>query len=268
VSYSATDTSVQDGKPLYLLEFTRGASVTRFNSTAVDIASPVGTYRASHFSVTARTQGKDIFKDNLKITFARADNFARGYILGAIDQVTTVALKRMHVGMPAGEAVIEWKGRIVTAEVKDEKITLNCESVYTSMRRLGLSTQFELTCVHAIYSAGCRANKPAMRVEAQVNVISNVSYTMLGISGYPSGWFNSGMMETETDRRFIVSHVGDVVTLSKPLNVAQGTSVALYPGCNKTTANCIDKFDNIDNYLGFPWMPDQDPFGGMPIARL
>jgi len=268
VTYNAIDTSRQDGKPLYLLEFTRGAAVTRVNSTAVDISSPAGVYRASHFTVTARTQGKDIFKDNLKITFARSDNFARDYILGAIDQVTTVALKRMHAGMPAGDAVVEWKGRIVTAEVKEDQITLTCESVYTSMRRLGLSTQFELTCVHAIYGAGCKANKPAMRVDATVNVINNLAYTMIGLGGYPDGWFASGMMESNVDRRFIISHIGDVITLSRPLNVDLGATVALYPGCDKLLNTCINKFNNVDHYLGFPWMPDQNPFGGMPIARI
>lgn len=268
MSYSTIDNSVESGKPVMLLEFTRHATVTRFNSGAIDLISGPLNYRAVAFELSARTQGKDIFKDPLRISFPRTNLFARSYVLAYHQQPTTVTLKRHHIGLDLGTAVVEWKGRIVTANPQGDKIVLECESVYTSMRRLGLAAQIELTCIHAIYSAGCKANKPAARFDGDVLSVSGHVYSVDGAAGFPNGYFNAGMMEGNDERRFILNHVGENITLSRPLGVIAGQSVALYPGCDKRLETCRDKFSNLDNYLGFPWMPDQNPFGGMPIARL
>jgi hypothetical protein len=43
-------------------------------------------------------------------------------------------------------------------------------------------------------------------------------------------------------------------------------TVNLYPGCNKSMDHCINRFDNILNYGGFPWIPGKNPFGGTSIV--
>jgi hypothetical protein len=44
-----------------------------------------------------------------------------------------------------------------------------------------------------------------------------------------------------------------------------GLAVNAYPGCNRTTTECVDKFDNLDNYGGVPDLPGKSPFDGDPV---
>jgi len=42
--------------------------------------------------------------------------------------------------------------------------------------------------------------------------------------------------------------------------------VKIYPGCDRVRATCESKFDNLDNFGGFPWIPTKNPFGGSSIV--
>jgi hypothetical protein len=77
------------------------------------------------------------------------------------------------------------------------------------------------------------------------------------------------MIETASgDLRYIIDHSGTQLTLIVPLsdltedvNDSSGDAlVALYPGCDHTRETCKDKFDNLANYGGFPWIPSKNPF--------
>ena len=74
---------------------------------------------------------------------------------------------------------------------------------------------------------------------------------------------------------------GNVLSLSRPIEtlaeVSDGygnnyggfygsSTVTLYPGCTKSRAVCKNKFDNLNNYGGFPWIPTKNPFGGSSIV--
>ena len=32
-----------------------------------------------------------------------------------------------------------------------------------------------------------------------------------------------------------------------------------YPGYDGSPATCVDKFDNLDNFVGFPYIPSKNP---------
>jgi uncharacterized phage protein (TIGR02218 family) len=129
------------------------------------------------------------------------------------------------------------------------------------MRRAGLRYKAELICQHSLYSADCGANQPEKRVDDTIASISGTTLTMNVTGTYDDGWFSGGILEYGGNARFITSHSGNTITISRPLaGLGIGESVALYPGCDRTMSTCKDKFDNLDNYLGFPWIPQENPF--------
>ena len=77
------------------------------------------------------------------------------------------------------------------------------------------------------------------------------------------------MLETEEGfLRYITQHDGDQITLMSAIpslvESIEGSdgqaAVTLYPGCDHTLNDCINKFDNRDNYGGFQWIPSKNPF--------
>ncbi|MDD2318271.1 MAG: phage BR0599 family protein, partial [Desulfobacterales bacterium] len=95
-----------------------------------------------------------------------------------------------------------------------------------------------------------------------ISLVTNpTTLVMSATSGYDDGWFSGGIIANLNDTRFILSHVANTLTISRPLaSLTAGTAVALYPGCDRTLATCVSKFNNVVNALSFPWFPKNNPF--------
>ena len=44
-----------------------------------------------------------------------------------------------------------------------------------------------------------------------------------------------------------------------------GETIRVYPGCNRTAAMCLAKFDNLPNLRGDPNLMGKNPFNGNPV---
>lgn len=55
--------------------------------------------------------------------------------------------------------------------------------------------------------------------------------------------------------------------ITMPFQVTVGDRLRLYAGCDKRLTTCINKFDNVVNFRGFPYVPGQDEFLDGPDAR-
>lgn len=75
------------------------------------------------------------------------------------------------------------------------------------------------------------------------------------------------MLETNDGARMIVGHTGINITLVSPMpSLVPGQAVRLYAGCDHSTTVCKNRFDNLANYGGFPWIPGKNPFTGDAIV--
>lgn len=64
------------------------------------------------------------------------------------------------------------------------------------------------------------------------------------------------------ERRMLESQVGTLLTVfGTTERLTEGDVVSLYPGCDRSPTICDEKFDNLDNFGGFPFMPGESPFG-------
>jgi len=256
--------SVDSGEPFELYEFTRGVWNMYLTTRKTEFwVHDLQIYEPASISRDKILHGSEIGKDALTITLPINHDLITEFLHTAPEDTVSVTVKKLHRGLTYADAVVIWKGRVIAGEPQeDETANLVCESIYTSMRRNGLRLRCELICQHALYSAACGANQPAQRVDDAISAMpSTTTLTMSSISGYDAGWFTGGIVETVTDQRYILSHSGNTLVISRPLaSLYAGLTVALYPGCNRIMATCLDKFDNLDNFLGFPWHPTKNPF--------
>jgi len=255
--------SVAAGEPFELYDFVRGVwsmhlttRKTEFyvNDTLIYVPASIGRGGILH--------GEDIGKDSLTITVPVNHDLVAEFLHAAPEDTVSVTVRKLHRGLTYSDAIVIWKGRVTSVEPSGESASVSCESIFTSMRRNGLRLRCELLCQHALYGAACGANQPAMRVDDAISAMpTTTTLTMSAISGYDAGWFTGGIVATVNDQRYILSHSGNTLTISRPSSVLYaGLTVALYPGCDRTLSTCEDKFDNLDNFLGFPWMPGKNPF--------
>lgn len=280
MSYQTREASVQDGAPIFLYEFVQGEQTWRYTSAAAVFAWGGHDWTPSALSHSEVSQSNEMAKDGISLKFPRTDAFASQFLGYAPDLVTSVTLRRGHAD--DGEFVVYWRGRVAGSKSSGATISVDCESIFTSLRRSGLRARFQKTCRHALYGRGCNLDPEDFAVAALITAVSATTITVPDAALQPNGWYLGGMARAEDGSlRLISGHVGSQLTLSRPIlflsdtptgygnnygNFYGGMLVLIYPGCDRLRSTCDAKFNNLDNNGSFPWIPSKNPFGGSSIV--
>lgn len=268
MSYGSYESSIDSGSPIELYEFTQGGNRWYFTSHANPIEKDNNTYLPSPMTRGKIKLTSDVMKDSLKLSFPRGDAFAGQFLGFSPEKPTTVTILRGHITDPSEDFVVYWKGRIIGASAGGNKIDVDCESIYTSIKRPGLRARFEYNCRHVLYGGGCNLNREAFKVSSVIGGLSGGLWVTLEPTGKPDGYFTGGMLvSSQGATRFISAHVGDQLTISRPdPELEVGEPIDLYPGCDHLKTTCKNKFNNLDNFGGFPYIPVRNPFDGSSIV--
>jgi hypothetical protein len=251
-------------KPVELYRFTQDSTVWTVTSGNKKQAYNSEIYlpiSIGHATIKSSPNTNDSM---LEVTVDLDNVMARGWFINIIDSVVNLQILRVD----SGTVATVWQGRLTATKPDDSKLTLVFDSGFSQVRRIGLRDQYQKICPHVLYGRGCFKNKADVAIAGTVATISGSTVTVSAASSKPDGYFNAGMIADSAGvLRFVTSHVGTVLILTRPLDsLTVGMSVNLYPGCARTTAACKDKFNNLANFGGFPWIPSVNPYDGTPIA--
>lgn len=106
----------------------------------------------------------------------------------------------------------------------------------------------------------------------------NVSITASQLADFPD-WFNNGAVLFTSGPNAGVSRGVKVAVestdsgldvelhLRMPFNVEIGDTCTMIPGCNKTVMDCGNKFNNVLNFQGFPYIPGENYLKKYPNAK-
>jgi uncharacterized phage protein (TIGR02218 family) len=263
MTYTTKDLSTQDGEPELRFLFVQGATEYRYTNRPYIVSDDTNTWLPSSIDNTEINQSNELAKDPVKITLPRNNALAESFLAGSPEDITTVTIFRLHEGT---DPVAYWKGRVAGSSISGDAVTINCENIFTSMRRSGLRARYQRSCRHALYSKACGVVIGDYEETATATAASGYTVTIDISPAPPSGYFNGGILDDGFGKRYITNHSGDTLTLMSPsryliseMDVA-GIAITLYPGCNHTMSDCVDKFDNLNNYGGFPYIPSKNPF--------
>lgn len=252
-----------------LYEFTQaGSQPRRFTSALAPITGmDLNTvYPPATIIRDKVKQTQDATKSNVSLTvpvsFRPAIDFRASGIIAPM-LVTIFRAIVNNEGVVTSQNVL-WKGRAVSLQYKDDNYELNLESIYTMMRRPGLRPRCETLCRHILFDNRCGANQTA---HTYAGVIAAITGSTIGVTGLPSGVnLIGGVATAGVSPRAIKAVTQDAgltaITLSGALPGGSiGTTVTFTRGCNHTRDDCLNIFDNIANYGGFPYIPTRNPFG-------
>jgi len=226
----------------------------------------IGDYRYEHCPIErgALALGAEAAKSALEVTLPPDHALVRHLLQAAITGEATAV--RLHLARRDdwGESWAiygtRWMGRVLGVEVADDAARIRCESAQVSLKRVGLRRLYSRTCSHVLYSAACGAST----ISASAHVSSSNGRTVTLDGGVPasvSGGLAGGWLQTPSGtRHMIVSESSSDVELLYPVAIEVGTEVLLTVGCDHSTATCASRFNNLDNYGGFPAIPSKNPF--------
>jgi len=131
---------------------------------------------------------------------------------------------------------------------------------------------FQYACDADLGDKRCRVelSSAAFRGTGTIrNVLEGGRFVVTGFDGVAAQWFVHGLLAftgganqgTSFEVRYHdVSGIGVTIELwhEPPRAVQIGDQLTLTAGCDKTLGTCRDKFNNIENFRGFPHIPGVD----------
>lgn len=259
--------------PIELYKFYNNAGAWYFTSSDRDVEFEGNTYVSTTISRTEIESKASIRRENLDISVAMNNEMAQNFMQYMPDSVTLVVL---YIQSSVG-TFIGWKGRLQATSPSKSSVKLTCESVFTSMQRIGLRQQYQRGCRHMLYDeTGCTIDKDLYKVTE--TAISCNAYRVSFAGTIPpgeTGYYTGGIIEYAGAMRAIINHDaanGFSINEQFPALVAAlaanpgGVSVNLYPGCDRSKDMCRTRFMNYENYGGFPEIPLRNPLDGNSIV--
>lgn len=166
---------------------------------------------------------------------------------------------------PTGVLANVFVGRV--AEV-DAGRSLATFSVNSHLELLNQNMPVELYqsgCVNTLYGTACTLNQASFAVTGTLSSGSTSSLLNTSLS-QATGYFSLGKITFSAGVNSgvwrgikLYTHGSpSTVALTAPFPLAPSTGDAftIYPGCNKTIPVCMNTFNNLVNFRGFPYIPD------------
>ncbi|AFJ02016.1 Phage hypothetical protein [Methylophaga frappieri] len=272
MTFNAYETSRHSGTPAEHLEIVYGdnpVDAVRMTTADYNVTINGKEYTSGMIKRDSISDDSNPYDgEQLKISLNRENPFADIYLSHEFANVITVTLYQSHLDDPDTQPVIVWSGRLAGVEWEYPMMILLSERMDLYMNGYALTMRYQIgQCVHTVYHGLCGLIKSEWEVGGDVTDITDktvIEITEAG--GYGDGYFTGGILSFAGINRYILQHVGNQVWLNRPIkSLIPVSAVKLYPGCNRLPQTCLNKFNNIDNYLAFDWTPAKDGYDGNSI---
>lgn len=120
-------------------------------------------------------------------------------------------------------------------------------------------------CLHTLFDAGCGLSSSAFQVSGAcvagstvLDILTNLSqandYFTLGRITFTTG-VNAGISRAVKQHLVVGGPAQIVIPNPLPTAPASGDAFIATPGCDKTSATCQTKFNNLQRFRGYPFVP-------------
>lgn len=250
-----------------------GGYVARYTSAEIDLKPNGNLFKKFRIrrGKTRTTVGIEV--DTLDITLYPDDGDLLNGVSwipaarrGALDGAH-VLLERLY--MPSwGDAslgALHWReGRVAEVKPTGTEVQIQVKSELELLDVKIPRNFYQSGCLNTLFDNACALSSNAFKVVGSVTAGSVTQFSAAAF-GQAAGYFSLGKVTFLTGpnagvTRSIRSFAGGVFVFATPLVTppAPGDSFAAWPGCDKTKATCENKFSNVINFRGFPFVPDPE----------
>jgi uncharacterized phage protein (TIGR02218 family) len=136
--------------------------------------------------------------------------------------------------------------------------------------------QFQRNCAADLGDSRCAVRLATSLYSTGARILALEQPGILAVStdaAFPKGFFTNGALSGAGAQQLAIKlhekvATGDRIVLwSAPRTaLAPGDRLTLRAGCDKSPETCVAKFDNIENFRGFPHIPGNDVVAAYPNA--
>lgn len=262
MSFADKEVSIEAGEPYELYLFQTEQDTYRLTSADEDKLFLGGTYVRTPVSRSEITDDQEQHRGQVKVNLSPEHAICQQFVAYLPASPMALTIYRQQTGEIDAEAKVIFSGKVYLCNFQDP-CEIVCVPDTDQLKKVVPGSQFQSQCNRVLYDAGCTVDREDFK---RTITLSSVAVDVLVSSDFAAeidGWFQNGYVDFNGQKRMILSHVGDTVTLLAGIaGLEAGDVVFGYAGCNhQYNGDCVAKFDNGANFFGFQWIPTKNPFG-------
>lgn len=284
MAYNTQDTSVEDGQPIELFRFFNTEEIFTYSNGQFNTVFNSETYTPLAISRSEPDLQSVTSQRNLTVTVPATNAFVKRYVSIVPATIDNFKLFRRHTtdgGTP--ETITYFSGQVVSVAFKDKVAEISIENFGSILDRLVPQQTSRNPCNHILYDSKCTVVDTSFEIIGVVTFISGDGLTVTidtGTNTIPDTglelsaqltsdptFFVGGLLARSNIELRMIRTVTDdtgnkaTLTFSFPFQTLKiGTSLSMFAGCDHQLPTCIAKFNNVDRYGGFPFVPEKNPF--------
>lgn len=261
---SMYENSQQDGEPVEFYKFTCDNMEYLYTSRREDLSLEITTednvrtetYYAEYIKRSDLAPGTQSNSSETTITVSKENPVAKLYQSAPPETPVMLSIMRLHVGDYSKRDTIFY-GRVTQAafDSSDCNLTVVLENWLEKEFPNGM---YQYTCNNVLFDKNCRLDKEPYKETVFLDKVVELDVYSEDFKKHKDGYFDGGRMYFDGHVRMIAKHVGNICTLKYPFPLNPRNDVIVVPGCDKLFKTCIQKFNNSDNFTGFPYCPPTD----------
>jgi len=268
MAFDTLEISNHGGQPIHFYELRWGNTEWFYNSSPRDLDLTLNGDTETYLAAPIIDEGITVGGENpadLRINLAEdlpvVDLF-RG--TPPSENVRVTVIRKHHDDT---ESTVFFVGKVNNVKRDGKgKATLFCS--IGKQRRGGLRLTWSRTCPHVLYDRQCRLDRELFANAATISAISGNGFTVAVEPNPTVGYFDGGIIAWDADgmgtleQRAIEKGTSttEFVIFGRADGLGVGQAVTLYPGCDRISSTCQDKFNNLENYGGITQMPGESPY--------
>jgi len=255
-------------KPTELYHLWReGGQHWRYTSADFDITYGGNEYAPALISRGSVQYDTEFEVSTLRCTFGYVQNPVLEYIGQNPVELIWIEVLKWYEDVAPEEASVIFIGQVKNVAFSGNNATATCVGFEHYLQQRIPKYRFQLGCNNDLYDDFCGLSKAAWSVNATVSAVDSdgVVLTSSSFATKEDGWFTRGFLTWGDYHRMIVDHVGSNITIRFHMpSFTSGQSITAYAGCDRQLHTCVEKFDNMLNFFGHPWIPIDNPSQWIP----
>ncbi len=236
---------------------------THWYYTSGDVAVDYdgATYKPATIERGSVTYDTKLEVSTLQVTVGRIFNPVMKFIAQNPVEVIWIEVFRAFRDQAPLEVGVIFIGQIKTVSMKGLRARAECVGFDYYLKQPIPIQRYGPQCNWTVFDDRCAKDPTGFTLQTKVTVSADgLTMTSPAIAPFGDSFFERGHLEWHSNRRMITSHVGSTITLRYAiLPIYTGALVNLTAGCNGEIIICRDKFDNVVNFGGHPYVPIDNP---------
>lgn len=266
MTYENRESSIADGMPFECYLFETPLGTFRYTSLTERVQLDGEWYEVCE-GITRTEADINPVVDSLQtmdFIIPRDDPLATGFNERNLPEYCTTRVYRAHYGDDLStEFKVEWRGEATGYSYEPGAFIIATQSILQSKVQGSQCTVYtQFSCNHRVYDERCGIVQADHTFQATVTELSGIEIT-IDDQLYTNPELTLGKMinnRTGEERTIFQALSGLIIVTYPFVDIVIGDTVSMVKGCNNLMSTCITRFDNVERFLGFRYIPTDNIF--------